>query len=268
MTEYDYSPEAQERYKAKLQSIGKWVHNTEKYELANPFVSSPAPRSARLPGSDTSFTRHSPHRSYTAPPRGSSSSSAHHSSSSQIQYQQTSQIYAQPQQYTKYPQTVYPYPVPAPVPARQYAPPQRSHTFAVPPPPPPPPLPPQRPSHPPRRSNTIGGYGYSAQMIYDPRVGASRAMYPVYQSQPPTPSKRWFGKLFSGFRSSSPSPGQSPLSPTGSRRSQSKTSYHAGYYEHDRDRDRERSSRHNNERRSKSHSRSTTKHHKSRSSSL
>ncbi|KAJ3813231.1 hypothetical protein F5876DRAFT_74093 [Lentinula aff. lateritia] len=268
MTEYDYSPEAQERYKAKLQSIGKWVHNTEKYELANPFVSSPAPRSARLPGSDTSYTRHSPHRSYTAPPRGSSSSSAHHSSSSQVQYQQTSQIYAQPQQYTKYPQTVYPYPVSTPVPARQYAPPQRSHTFVVPPPPPPPPLPPQRPFQPPRRSNTIGGYGYSPQMIYDPRVGASRAMYPVYQSQPPTPSKRWFGKLFSGFRSSSPSPGQSPLSPTGSRQSQSKSSYHAGYYEHDRDRDRERSSGHHSERRSKSHSRSTSKHHKSRSSSL
>ncbi|KAJ4478434.1 hypothetical protein J3R30DRAFT_3703262 [Lentinula aciculospora] len=266
MTEYDYSPEAQQRHKAKLQSIGRWVHDTERYEPTNPFVLSPAPHSAKLPGSNASFTRHSPHRSYTAPPRGSSSSSAHHSLSSQTQYQQTSQIYAQPQQYAKYPQPAYPYPVSPPMPAVQYVPPQRSHNFAVPPPPPPPP--PPRPLQIPRRSNTIGGYGSSPHMIYDSRVGASRVIYPIYQAQPQAPSKRWFGKLFSGFRSSSPSPAQSPISPTNSRPSRSKSVYHSTNFDRDRDRDYERSSRHNSERRSKSHSRSIKKHHKSRSSSL
>ncbi|KAJ3994440.1 hypothetical protein F5050DRAFT_1896547 [Lentinula boryana] len=179
MTEYDYSPEAMDRYQAKLRSIGRWVHDTERYEPTNPFALSPAPRVAKLSDSDASFSRHRPHRSYTAPPKGSSSSTAHNSSSSQGQYlQQATQIYAQPQQYANYPQPAYPYPIPPPIPARQYGPPQRSHTYAIPPPPPPPP--PPRPLQPPKRSHTIGGYGSSPQMVYDPRVGASRAIFPMH----------------------------------------------------------------------------------------
>ncbi|KAJ3733101.1 hypothetical protein DFJ43DRAFT_278724 [Lentinula guzmanii] len=263
MTEYDYSPEAMDRYQAKLRSIGRWVHDTERYELTNPFALSPAPRAAKLSDSDASFSRHRPHRSYTAPPKGSSSSTAHNSSSSQAQYlQQATQIYAQPQQYANYPQPAYPYPVPTPVPVRQYGPPQRSHTYAIPPPPPPPP--PPRPSQPPKRSHTIGGYGSPPQMVYDPRVGASRAIFPMHGGQPQTPSKSWFGKFLNSFRSSSPSPSQSPISPTGSRHTRSKSTYHS---DRDRDRDVERNSR-RTKRRSKSHSRSTSKHHRYRSSSL
>ncbi|KAF9065473.1 hypothetical protein BDP27DRAFT_1404801 [Rhodocollybia butyracea] len=181
MTEYDYSPEAAERYQAKLHSIGRWVHETERYEPVNPFVLSPAAASARLPmpgGSDGSSSRHRPHR---------------------------------------YPNTSYPYPVSPQAPG-PYPPPQRSHTFPI-PPPPPPPLP--RP----KRSNTSGGYG-SPDMIYDPRVGtASRHVFTTYQTQPQSPSKRWFGKLFSGLRSSSPSRAQSPSSvtETQSRHSRSKS---------------------------------------------
>ncbi|KAJ3770476.1 hypothetical protein EV361DRAFT_673553 [Lentinula raphanica] len=259
MTEYDYSPEAVERYNAKLRSIGRWVQDTERHELSNPYVLSPAPRQARLPSSDTSLTRHRPHRSYTAPPKDSSSSTSPRSPTSQVKYsQQVPQIYTQPQQYTNYPQPAYPYPVSPPMPARQYPPPQRSYTYAVPQPPPPPP---PRPSQFPKRSNTIGGY--APQLMYDPRVGASRAFFPMQQVQPPTPTKSWFGKLFSSLRSSSPTPMQSPISPTGSRHSRSRSAYY-----NDRDRDRDERSGRNGKRRSKSHTRSTKKHHRYRSSSL
>ncbi|KAF7430969.1 hypothetical protein PC9H_006684 [Pleurotus ostreatus] len=38
MTEYDYSPEAYERYMAKQHSIANWVSKTNSYPPANPFV--------------------------------------------------------------------------------------------------------------------------------------------------------------------------------------------------------------------------------------
>ncbi|KAF5388951.1 hypothetical protein D9757_005046 [Collybiopsis confluens] len=251
MTEYDYSPEAYDRYKAKLRSIDRWVHNTERYEPANPFMPTPAMPTARLPGSsDVSYSgsREMPQRSYTAPAsRGSSSSSGAYGSSTNV-YQHSS-----PQRYTQ----DYRYPYPASPPAPIPRPPHRSNTFHTPP----------QPPQPPKRSNTS-----PHMQVYDPRVGlATRVIYQPYaQPQSPSGSKGWLGKLFSGFRASSPSPAQSPTSPTGalpSRHSRSKSTHHN--YRYDRDRER---SKHYDERRSKSQSRSTkhshSKHHKSRSSSL
>lgn len=157
MTEYDYSPEAYERYKAKLHSIGRWVHETERFEPANPFIMSPAPTSRSLdhsgPGSETSSStfRQVPRRSYTAP-----------HSPQQIYSSQPAAAY----QYTPViPPGHYPSPSPSPGP-------RRSNTYHA--APPVPPLPPQLQS--PKRSFT-GGYPASPQVIYDPRVGmASRVI--------------------------------------------------------------------------------------------
>lgn len=41
MTEYDYSPDAYERYLATQQRIARWVDNTSRYRPSNPFVHSP-----------------------------------------------------------------------------------------------------------------------------------------------------------------------------------------------------------------------------------
>jgi len=41
MTEYDYSPDAYERYLATQQRIARWVENTNQYPKSNPFVLSP-----------------------------------------------------------------------------------------------------------------------------------------------------------------------------------------------------------------------------------
>ncbi|KIK62822.1 hypothetical protein GYMLUDRAFT_72547 [Collybiopsis luxurians FD-317 M1] len=255
MTEYDYSPEAYERYKAKLRSIDRWVQDTEKYEPANPFMPTPALGPVRLPGSETS-SRRNPQRSYTAPTsRGSSSSSGAYGSTSNF-YQPTSA----PQRYDY---SQYPYPGSPPTPPT--GPPQRSNTFHTPPPAP----------RLPKRSNTS-----PQTQLYDPRVGvATRVMYQPYYAQPSSPSnsKSWIGKLFSGFRSASPSSAHSPVtSPAATihtRHSRSKSAHHN--YHRDRDRDRDRGdrdrerTRRRDEPRSKSHSRPThSKHHKSRSSSL
>lgn len=158
MTEYDYSPEAYDRYKAKLRSIDRWVHETERHEPANPFMPTPGMPTARLPGSsDVSYTsggggggsRHTPQRSYTAPAsRGSSSGSGAYGSSTNV-YQHT------PPQ--RYPQD-YRYPYPPSPPAPMVRPPHRSNTLHAPP----------QPPQPPQRSNT------SPQIqVYDPRVGVA-----------------------------------------------------------------------------------------------
>ncbi|KAF9450711.1 hypothetical protein P691DRAFT_440799 [Macrolepiota fuliginosa MF-IS2] len=43
MTEYDYSPQARERYIEKQLAIARWVDETNHYPPANPFLSSEAP---------------------------------------------------------------------------------------------------------------------------------------------------------------------------------------------------------------------------------
>jgi hypothetical protein len=167
MTEYDYSPEAAERYKAKLRSIGKWVHETERHAPANPFMPSPAgPGLARLPasGSEESHSRgYGRQRSYSPPSSKDTSVQNHY----------------QPQHYPAYSKPPASPPV---IPtSRHYPQPQRSNTFPIPPPPPPPPPPPQRSSHAPKRSNTFGGSGSSnMQFVYDKRAGATRVFVRVY----------------------------------------------------------------------------------------
>ena len=46
MTEYDYSPDAMERYLAKQQQIGKWVDQTAEQSPCNPFVTLPSEHAA------------------------------------------------------------------------------------------------------------------------------------------------------------------------------------------------------------------------------
>ncbi|KAF9002899.1 hypothetical protein BDQ17DRAFT_1326283 [Cyathus striatus] len=69
MTEYDYSPDAYEKYLAGQQRIARWVDETQKYPPANPFLPSTA-------GSVTSnggqhHTSRSPQQAYS--PHGSAS---------------------------------------------------------------------------------------------------------------------------------------------------------------------------------------------------
>lgn len=107
MTEYDYSPDAYERYLATQKRIARWAEDTSRHHPSNPFVTSPSedhsthsytPQSSRSPershsksshrsASDTAHQRPHPSRSYTAPvpsqrsvAEGSSRSrSTHHS---------------------------------------------------------------------------------------------------------------------------------------------------------------------------------------------
>lgn len=81
MTEYDYSPDAYERYLATQQRIARWVDNTNQYPPSNPFVLSPSidPRTARdLPpvNSSPSRTNSRTSNSYYSKSRSRSSSDA------------------------------------------------------------------------------------------------------------------------------------------------------------------------------------------------
>lgn len=67
MTEYDYSPEAYERYVSRQQAIARWVDDTSLYTPANPFVPLPgaSPPTAYRPqdrGPDVNFERSSSSR--------------------------------------------------------------------------------------------------------------------------------------------------------------------------------------------------------------
>ncbi|KAG9224113.1 hypothetical protein CCMSSC00406_0006781 [Pleurotus cornucopiae] len=64
MTEYDYSPEAYERYMAKQHSIANWVSKTNSYPPANPFVpTTPAVQAKSLQRDMTRSSGHSSHHS-------------------------------------------------------------------------------------------------------------------------------------------------------------------------------------------------------------
>ncbi|KAJ8489814.1 hypothetical protein ONZ45_g13432 [Pleurotus djamor] len=64
MTEYDYSPEAYERYIAKQHAIASWVDNTKQYPPANPFVpTTPAVQARSLQRDTTKSSGHSSHHS-------------------------------------------------------------------------------------------------------------------------------------------------------------------------------------------------------------
>ncbi|KAF7770218.1 hypothetical protein Agabi119p4_6192 [Agaricus bisporus var. burnettii] len=67
MTEYDYSPEAYERYVSRQQAIARWVDDTSLYTPANPFVPLPgaSPPTTYRPqdrGPDVNFERSSSSR--------------------------------------------------------------------------------------------------------------------------------------------------------------------------------------------------------------
>ncbi|KAJ3560898.1 hypothetical protein NP233_g10536 [Leucocoprinus birnbaumii] len=61
MTEYDYSPEAVDRYIAKQHSIARWVDNTNRYEPGNPFLPS---ETSGTPYQPESLRYASPERDY------------------------------------------------------------------------------------------------------------------------------------------------------------------------------------------------------------
>lgn len=64
MTEYDYSPEAYERYMAKQHSIANWVSKTNSYPPANPFVpTTPAVQAKSLQRDMTRSSGNSSHHS-------------------------------------------------------------------------------------------------------------------------------------------------------------------------------------------------------------
>ncbi|TBU43864.1 hypothetical protein BD309DRAFT_78025 [Dichomitus squalens] len=74
MTEYDYSPDAMERYQAKMAGVGKWANEQSYWRTGytNPFtpeVSSPssAPRPTSRPETSSSRSRPQPTRSRTLP---------------------------------------------------------------------------------------------------------------------------------------------------------------------------------------------------------
>ena len=60
MTEYDYSPDAMERHLSKQAAIADWVHKTEQYDPANPFVPIPGEH----PPSETFYSPPSPQAPY------------------------------------------------------------------------------------------------------------------------------------------------------------------------------------------------------------
>ncbi|KAE9402033.1 hypothetical protein BT96DRAFT_1017854 [Gymnopus androsaceus JB14] len=193
MTEYDYSPEAYEQHKAKLRSIGKWPNGRIRgqAQMRLPF------KDSRLAGRTRrhNLEQHQHHKAY------------YNSYSSNPQPAAAASYYPVipgiPGAASGPSSGRYPSPAPGP---------QRTNTYpAAPPVPPLHPAPPPPRLQSPKRSNTVGGfpnaYPTAPQMLYDPRVGmASRVVYPQHQYQPQSPPKRWFGKLFSGLRSSSPSP--------------------------------------------------------------
>lgn len=82
MTEYDYSPEAMDRFLATQDRIARWVDKTKQQPPANPFTpQTPAPHAPQpLPFHDPRSSKHKrsashggsrppPTRSHTAPPR-------------------------------------------------------------------------------------------------------------------------------------------------------------------------------------------------------
>ncbi|KAL0950460.1 hypothetical protein HGRIS_010409 [Hohenbuehelia grisea] len=66
MTEYDYSPDAYERYIAKQLSIARWVDNTNQHAPANPYTP-PTPAQRTRPLQTTHEARPQPIRSKTSP---------------------------------------------------------------------------------------------------------------------------------------------------------------------------------------------------------
>jgi hypothetical protein len=67
MTEYDYSPEARNKFVEKMNSVARWRDNTNGITLRDPFVKTPAPaRSPPLPSSGREG-RPAPKRSQTMP---------------------------------------------------------------------------------------------------------------------------------------------------------------------------------------------------------
>jgi hypothetical protein len=75
MTEYDYSPEAYERYVRKQQAIARWVDNTNLHTPANPFVPLPDASSSTYRSQDRGLNvdyerPSSSRRSYSYDPDG------------------------------------------------------------------------------------------------------------------------------------------------------------------------------------------------------
>jgi hypothetical protein len=114
MTEYDYSPDAYERYLATQQRIARWTEETSRYRASNPFITSrtenshssfgsPSFSGSRPPSTDRSQTRRRstsdsankrpvPSRSCTAPTsvHGSSAEYSHSSSRSRSTHHHSS----------------------------------------------------------------------------------------------------------------------------------------------------------------------------------
>ncbi|KAH9848725.1 hypothetical protein C2E23DRAFT_842302 [Lenzites betulinus] len=99
MTEYDYSPDAQERFQAKMAGVGDWVtqqkHHAPKY--SNPFVTEPA-SSSTTPRSRTPPRAESSSRHYDDRPQPSRSRTLPAQIPAAAGYGHTSRAYAHAQQ--------------------------------------------------------------------------------------------------------------------------------------------------------------------------
>ncbi|KAF5361940.1 hypothetical protein D9756_002015 [Leucocoprinus leucothites] len=78
MTEYDYSPEAHERYITKQYAIARWVDSTNRYEPANPFLPSEPSRSPFQDAANRALERDTQDSGYDDGHHRSSSRHYHH----------------------------------------------------------------------------------------------------------------------------------------------------------------------------------------------